>query len=71
MSRKNKYLIAYFAIVAALIGYGVFFCVEMDKLAPWTESDNAFIIPIGILSGLGFFVSKELWDEIKKGRKKK
>ena len=71
MTRKTKYMIAYFAIVAALIGYGAFFFVEMDKLAPWTESDNAFIIPIGIFTGIGFFVSKELWDEINKGRKKK
>ena len=71
MSKKNKYLIAYFAIMATLIGYAVIFCIEMNNHAKWTDSDQAFIIPIGILTGIGFFVSQELWAEIKKERKKK
>jgi len=37
-------------------------------MAPWTDSDQAWIIPIGILAGIGFFVSKELCDEIKNER---
>lgn len=66
MSKKHKYLIAYFVIMAAIIGYGIVFINGMKNMAPWTDSDQAWIIPIGILAGLGFFVSQELWGEIKK-----
>lgn len=70
MSRKNKYLIAFFVIVAAMIGYGIIFCIGMDNQAPWTDSDHAFIIPLGFMAGIGFFVAQELWDETKKEKKK-
>lgn len=66
MSKKHKYLIAYFVIMAAIIGYGIVFINGMKNMAPWTDSDQAWIIPIGILASLGFFVSQELWGEIKK-----
>lgn len=51
-----------------MIGYGIIFCNGLKKMAPWTDSDQAWIIPIGILAGIGFFVSKELCDEIKNER---
>lgn len=71
MSKKHKYLIAYFVIMAAIIGYGIVFINGMKNMAPWTDSDQAWIIPIGILAGLGFFVSQELWDESKKEKEAK
>lgn len=71
MSRKNKLMIAFFTIVAAIIGYGIVFINGMKNMAPWTDSDQAWIIPIGILAGIGLFVSQGLWDEIKEERKKK
>jgi hypothetical protein len=70
MSRKNKYLIAVFVIVAAMIGFGIIFCIGIDNQAKWTDSDQAFIIPLGIMAGIGFFVAQELWDEMKKEKKK-
>lgn len=71
MNRKNKYLIAYAVIMAAIIGYATIFCIGIKNLAPWTDSDAAWIFPIGILAGLGFFVSNGLRDEVKKERKAK
>lgn len=71
MSRKNKLMIAFFAIMAAIVGYAVVFITGMNNHAHWTDSDQAWIIPIGILAGIGFFVSQDLWDEIKEERKKK
>ena len=70
MTRKNKYMIAYFVTMALLIGYAVFFCIEMNNLAKWTENEQALIIPIGILTGIGFFISQDLWEELKKEKKK-
>lgn len=66
MSRKNKYLIATIVTVALMIIYTIIFCNGMSNLEPWTDSDYAFIIPIGVLSGLGFFFADGLWSEIKK-----
>lgn len=71
MSRKNKLMIAFFTIVAAIIGSGAIVINGIDNLAPWTENDLVWIIPIGSFVGFGFFVSQELWDEIKEERKKK
>ena len=70
MSRKNKYLIAYLVIIAAIIGYGILFCSGAPFMEKWVDSDQAFIIPIGILTGIGFFISQDLWEEIKKEKKK-
>lgn len=71
MSAKNKYIIAFFSIIAAMIIYTIIFINADSHLAKWTESDQAWIIPIGILAGLGFFVSQELWDESKKEKEAK
>lgn len=70
MSRKNKYMIAFFVIIAAMVGFGIIFCIGIDNQAKWTDSDQAFIIPLGIMAGIGFFVAQELWDEMKKEKKK-
>ena len=70
MSRKNKYLIAFFVTIAAMVGFGIIFCIGIDNQAKWTDSDQAFIIPLGIMAGIGFFVAQELWDEMKKEKKK-
>lgn len=70
MSRKNKYLIAYFVIIALMC------CLPLimlcNQLSPKYDTiENWVFIGLGVLAGIGFFISQELWAEIKEERKKK
>lgn len=70
MSRKNKYLIAFFVIIALMC------CLPLimlcNQLSPKYDTiENWVLIGLAVLAGLGFFVSQELWNEIKKEKVEK
>lgn len=67
------WVIAFFVIMAAIIGYGIIFCNGIKNLAPWTDSNLAWILPIGVLCGLGMWVGEEIWtrQKAKKNQEKK
>lgn len=70
MSRKNKYLIAFFVIIALMCCLPpIMLC---NQLSPKYDTiENWVLIGLAVLAGLGFFVSQELWNEIKKEKVEK
>jgi hypothetical protein len=60
----KRLIIAYFAIIGAIIALAII----VIKYFLWWDG---FIVILGILSGIGFFVSQAIWEETKNRRTKK
>ena len=70
MSRKNKYIIAFFVIIALMCCLPlIMLCNQLNP--KYDTIEHWVFIGLGVLAGLGFFVSQELWDESKKEKEAK
>ena len=60
----KRLIIAYFAIIGAMIALAI---IGIKYFLWW----DGLIVILGILSGIGFFVSHAIWEETKNRRTKK
>lgn len=63
------YIIGYFVIMAAIIGYGIILLNGVKNMAPWTDRLFLPLCPLAILCGVGLWLADEIWTRQKAKKK--